>query len=68
MPVRKFRDVASMPGPRHRSPDDPLLWRQIADLWSLSSRLCPRRFLPGVYKSRSPEEANRLRERAERRR
>jgi hypothetical protein len=66
MPVRKFRRVQDMPGPEPRSADDPLLWVATAELWSLSSRLCPRTFPAGVYKSRSPEEANRRRELAER--
>jgi hypothetical protein len=66
MPVRKFRDVGSMPGAQPHRPDDPLLWRHITSLWSLSSRLSPRRLPPGVYKSRSLEEANRRRQSLER--
>jgi hypothetical protein len=62
MPVRKFGHVRDMPGPTARRPDDPLLWRHLAGLWSLSSRLSPRKLVPGVYKSRSVDEANRRRD------
>lgn len=66
MPVRKFRRVEDMPGPPPRSGADASLWSATAALWTLSSRLCPRLFPAGVYKSRNPEEANRRREHAER--
>jgi hypothetical protein len=65
MPVRKFRSVEEMPGPEPVSSDDARLWQAIAQLLTLSSRLLPRRLPAGVYKSRSPEEANRRREQAE---
>lgn len=62
MTVRKFRDVREMEDAPWRQPGDPFLWRAIAGVWSFAERTCPRRYPPGVYKHRSIEEAERLRE------
>jgi hypothetical protein len=62
MPVRKFRDVREMDSEPWRAPEDPLLWRAIAGVWDFAERTCPRRYPPGVYKHRSIEEAEQLRE------
>ncbi len=61
MPVRKFRSVEEMEAGEHkwRAPDDPQLWAAISTVWDLASRICPRRFPPGVHKHRSIEAMNR---------
>lgn len=43
----------------------PELWRAIARVWDFAARTCPRRFPPGVYKHRSIEEAQALRDKWE---
>jgi hypothetical protein len=62
MPVKKFRDLQAMEDSLWREPGDPALWRAIARVWSFAARTVPRHFPPGVYKHRSIEEAERLRE------
>lgn len=61
MAIRKFHRVEDMTPPVAPEPARP--WRRIAELWALSSRLCPRRFPAGVHRNRSIDEANRRRER-----
>jgi hypothetical protein len=55
MPVRKFRSVEEMERPLWRTPGDPALYRAMARLWDFGRRSRPRRFVPGVYRSRSIE-------------
>jgi hypothetical protein len=62
MPVRKFRDVSEMEDTLWRKPGDPELFRAIASVWDFAARTCPRHFPPGVYRHRSIEEAEALRE------
>jgi hypothetical protein len=62
MPVKKFRDLQEMEDSLWREPSDPALWRAIARVWSFSARTVPRHFPPGVYKHRSIEDAERLRD------
>lgn len=62
MPVRKFRDVGEMEDSLWREPGDPNLFRAVAGLWDFAERTCGRRFPPGVYRHRSIEEAERLRD------
>lgn len=62
MPVRKFRSLEEMEDSLWRSPDDPLLARAIARTWRFAGITCPLRFPAGVYKHRSIEGAQRLRE------
>ena len=59
MPVRKFRSVEEMNAPPRRAHP----FEVAADNWQRSQLLFPRRFPPGVYKHRSIESANALRER-----
>ena len=66
MPVRKSRDVAEMGGNTWRQPGDPELFRAIRATWDFAFRTLQPHFPPGVYKHRSIEEAERLRERWER--
>ena len=62
MSVRRFRDVAEMPGPRTYDSKDPALWRRITSWMALSSRLTRPAFPRGVHKNRTIQEANRRRE------
>ncbi len=62
MPVRKFRDVSEMNETRWFEPKDPALFRAIKHTWTLAERICPQRFPPGVYRHRTIEEAQALRE------
>ncbi|HEY0554107.1 MAG TPA: hypothetical protein VGG20_07545 [Thermoanaerobaculia bacterium] len=62
MPVKKFRDLQAMEDSLWREPGDPALWRAIARVWSFVARTVPRHFPPGVYKHRSIEAAERLRD------
>ncbi len=60
MPIRRLRspDEESL----WLAPDDPKLWRTIATVWELASRLSPPRFPPGVYKRRNIAECARAAE------
>jgi hypothetical protein len=58
MSIRRFRDVADMPGPRKHDQNDPDLWRRIRAWMALSNRLSPRVRPAGIYKSLTIEEAN----------
>jgi len=61
MPWRKVRSLQEMEDTLWRDPG-PELWRAIARVWDFAARTCTRRFPPGVYKHRSIEEAQALRE------
>jgi hypothetical protein len=65
MPVRKFRSLQELEDAVWRSPGDPALFRVIEETWSFSDILCPQEFPPGVYRHRSVQEAQELRERWE---
>jgi hypothetical protein len=60
MPIKKFRDVADMKR-RSYQPASPELEAVTRYIWSLSEKICPLRFPPGVYKHRSIEDAESLR-------
>ena len=62
MPVRKYRSVEGMEGNTWREPGDPALFRAIRATWEFAERTLQPRFPPGVYKHRSIEEAESLRE------
>ncbi|HSL83033.1 MAG TPA: hypothetical protein VLF66_09660 [Thermoanaerobaculia bacterium] len=62
MPVKRFRDVSEMEGNTWYEPGDPRLFAAIRAVWDLAARTMRPRFPPGVYKHRSIEEANELRE------
>ena len=62
MPVKRLRTLEQAEDALVLDPDDPNLWRSIAGLWELSSRLCPPSLPPGVFKHRSIEALNRQRE------
>ena len=62
MPVYKYRDVSEMPDRSWRQPGDPALFRAIRATWDLARRTIQPRFPPGVYKHRSIEAAEKLRE------
>lgn len=61
MPVRKVRDLREMEDSLWREPG-PDLWRAIDEVWTFAARTCPSHFPPGVYRHRSLEDAQRLRE------
>jgi len=62
MPIKKFRDVSEMEGNTWYEPGDPRLFEAIRAVWDLADRTLQPRFPPGVYKHRSIEEAQALRE------
>jgi len=62
MPIRKFRDVTEMEGNTWREPGDPRLFEAIRATWEFAHRTLQPHFPPGVYKHRSIEDAERLRE------
>ena len=62
MPVRKYRSVEEMDGNTWREPGDPALFRAIKATWEFAERTLQPRFPPGVYKHRSIEEADKVRE------
>lgn len=62
MPVFKFRSVEEMEQGMWHPIGSPALFRAIRGVWELAERTCRRRFPPGVYRLRSMEEAERLRE------
>lgn len=65
MPIRKFRTLEEMEDALWRAPTDPALSAAIARVWEFGDRIAPRRFPPGVYKHRSIDAAQALRERWE---
>jgi hypothetical protein len=58
MPVRRFRSIEEMEGPRWREPGDPRLYEAIARVWEFGRRTTRRRFPPGVYRHRSMRDLN----------
>jgi hypothetical protein len=62
MPVYKYRDVAEMDARGWRPKGDPALFRAMRSTWELARRTTVPRFPPGVYKHRSAEAADALRE------
>jgi hypothetical protein len=62
MPVRKFRSIDETSCDLWYEPGDPRLWDAIAAVWSFAARASELRFPPGVYKHRSIEESESLRE------
>ena len=61
MPLRRYRDVSEMEEVRHE-PGTRALYETIRHVWGLSDRIFPLRFPSGVFKHRSIEDAERLRE------
>jgi hypothetical protein len=61
VPVKRYRSVEDMREP-WREREDPRLWAAISGVWKFAQMTCPLKFPRGVYKHRSMEEANRLRE------
>jgi hypothetical protein len=62
MPVRKFRSLREMEDALWRGSGDPSLPDAIARVWDFADRISRRTFPPGVYKHRSIDEAQRLRD------
>jgi hypothetical protein len=62
MPVKKIRDLQEMEDSLWREPGSPELMRAIESVQRLGARTRPLGFPPGVYKHRSIEDAERLRE------
>ena len=62
MPVRRFHSIEEMPSPPPLPPLAPGNLRLACELSTLAARLRPKRLPPGLYKHRSLEEAERLRE------
>jgi hypothetical protein len=62
MPIKKFRDISEM-SDTWLAPGSPELARAIHNVWDLARRVCPLHFPPGVYKHRSIEDAQALRDR-----
>jgi len=60
MPIKKFRDVSEMKATAY-VPGSPQLVAATRYIWSLSERICPLRFPPGIYKHRSIDDAEALR-------
>lgn len=65
MPIRKFRDISEMDGNTWLEPGSPELFRAIRASWDFARRTIGCRFPPGVFKHRSIEGAQELRERWE---
>ena len=65
MPVSKLKSLDDAEKALWRSPDDPVLWRQIDSLWRMSARVTGAAFPPGVHKHRTIGDANRLAEKWE---
>lgn len=62
MPVRKFRSIEEMQCDHWLPAGDPRLWRAIEEVWNFARAASGLTFPPGVYKHRSIEESDRLRE------
>jgi hypothetical protein len=61
MPVKKYRDISEMEEPVYER-GSARLYEVIRHVWGLSDLICPLRFPPGVFKHRSVEDAEALRE------
>jgi hypothetical protein len=61
MPVKKFRDVSEIEEPVYER-GSARLFEVIRHVWGLSDRICPLHFPEGVFKHRTIEDAERLRE------
>jgi hypothetical protein len=61
MSVKKFRDVSEIEEPVYER-GSARLFEVIRHVWGLSDRICPLRFPEGVFKHRTIEDAERLRE------
>jgi hypothetical protein len=61
MPVRKFRDVSQIEEETYQ-PGTQRLFEVIRHVWGLSDLICPLRFPPGVFKHRTIEDAEALRD------
>ena len=62
MPVRKFRGIEDMPDWTWLNPGDPRLVEALQRLHRFAEATVAPRFPPGVYKHRSIEDAERLRQ------
>lgn len=62
MPIKKFRDISEMQGNTWHEPGSPELFRAIRTTWEFADRTLRPFFPPGVYKHRSIEDMERLRE------
>lgn len=62
MPIKKLGDVSEMGADTWYEPGDPRLFEAIRAVWDLADRTLQPRFPPGVYKHRSIEDAQALRE------
>ena len=62
MPIKKFRSVEEMEGNTWHEPGSPELFRAIEEVWNFAEQTLKPYFPPGVYKHRSIEEAEALRE------
>lgn len=61
MPVRRFRDVSEMESPVYER-GSAQLYAVICHVWGLPDQIFPLRFPSGLFKHRSIEEAEALRE------
>jgi len=61
MPIKKFRDISEMTD-AWLEPGSPELATAIRNVWDFARRVCPKHFPRGVYKHRSIEDAEALRE------
>lgn len=61
MPVKKFRDISEIEEPTYE-PGSRRLYEVIRYVWGLSDLVCPLRFPEGVFRHRSIEDADALRE------
>lgn len=61
MTVRRYRDVSEMDEPTYE-PGSARLFEVITYVWGLTDQICPLRFPEGVFKHRTIEDAEALRE------
>ena len=61
MPVKKYRDISEIEE-AHHEPGSQKLFDVIRYVWELSDLICPLRFPAGVFKHRTIEDAEALRE------
>lgn len=62
MPFRRVRSLQELEDSLWHEPGEPALWEAVARAWDFAARTCPRRFPPGVYRHRSIEAAQSLRD------